>query len=146
MNCSKIVGISMAALAAASCGGGAEDGEGGGAPAEDSPVDHHPADVSALLSRAGRTSNDHPLMGGLGEHEFSCEGDIWSLRVFYGPARPPPLDSLVLVAWDMPAGTFKGWAFAKEADDPSYWSMKLSAEEAGFGCDERYTTSFFFLA
>jgi hypothetical protein len=46
----------------------------------------------------------------------------------------------------MPTGTLKGWAFATEEKDPSHWSMKLSAEEAGFGCDERYSTSFFFLA
>jgi hypothetical protein len=138
----------MAALAVAACGGGAEEGGGGSAagPAEDPVPDHQPVDVAELLSRAGKTSNDHLLISGVAEFHFSCEDDVWSLRAYYGLGRPPALDSMVLVAWDMPAGTFRGWSFQREAEDSSYYAMTLSAEEAGFGCKEQYTTSFFILA
>jgi hypothetical protein len=143
MNRSTLVSIVMAALAAASCSGGAEEG-GGGSSADPVP-DHQPFDVAALLSRAGKTSNDHLLISGLALFDFACDDDVWSLRVFYLDGRPPLLDDIVLVAWDMPAGTFRGWSIAREADDPSHRSMKMSAEEMGFGCKERYSTSFFIL-
>ncbi|WP_129355546.1 hypothetical protein [Sorangium cellulosum] len=75
-----------------------------------------------------------------------CKDDLWLPEVYWPPLGPPRLDRIVFVAWDMPAGTLRGWELVRDEADRRYWSVALSAEEMGFGCEERYTTSFFFLA
>ncbi|WP_437923390.1 hypothetical protein WMF37_30710 [Sorangium sp. So ce291] len=134
MKRSKLVGIAMVALAAVSCGD-----DGGDHP----PV---PVDVPALLARAGHSSDEYDLATGFSNYGLLCEDDLWLPEVYWRPLRPPRLDRIVFVAWDMPAGTLRGWELVRNEADRSYWSVSLSAEEVGFGCEERYTTSFFFLA
>jgi hypothetical protein len=140
MNRWAVGGLGMAALAAVSCGGDPGDS------AEYDGGRSRAVDIAPLLSRAGHTSNDDLLTAGLGERELSCEGDAWSVRVRFEPGGPPPIERLFVVTWDMPAGTLaNAWELAREAD-VEHWSLKLSAEVAGFGCEERYATSFFLLA
>jgi hypothetical protein len=139
MSRSKFVGIAMAALAAVSCGSDGSDGE-------DSGLDHPTVDVEKLLSRAGHSSNDNGLAYAFFQIALSCMGDNWSSEVYWAPTSPPPLDRVVLVAWDMSTGTLKGWDLARDDVNRSHWWVRLSAEEVGFGCGEHYATSFFLLA
>ncbi|MGK3961489.1 hypothetical protein WMF38_51340 [Sorangium sp. So ce118] len=134
MQRSKLVGIAMVALAAVSCGD-----DGGDHP----PV---PVDVAELLARAGHSRNDHRLASGLRQRGLLCNDDLWLAEVYWPPLGPPRLDRFVFVAWDMPAGTLRGWELVRNEADRRYWSVALSAEEVGFGCEGRYTTSFFLLA
>ncbi|AUX38090.1 MULTISPECIES: hypothetical protein [Sorangium] len=134
MQRSKLVGIAMVALAAVSCGD-----DGGDHP----PV---PVDVEELLARAGHSRNDHRLASSLRQRGLLCKDGLWLPEVYWPPLGPPRIERIVLVAWDMPAGTLRGWELVQNASDRRYWSVALSAEEVGFGCEERYTTSFFLLA
>ncbi|KYG08689.1 hypothetical protein BE21_22230 [Sorangium cellulosum] len=134
MQRSKLVGIAMVALAAVSCGD-----DGGDQP----PA---PVDVAALLARAGHSRNDYRVASGLRQRGLLCKNGLWLPEVYWPPLGPPRIERIVLVAWDMPAGTFRGWELVQNASDRRYWSVALFAEEVGFGCEERYTTSFFLLA
>ncbi|KYF87863.1 hypothetical protein [Sorangium sp. So ce394] len=134
MQRSKLVGIAMVALAAVSCG---DDG------GEHPPI---PVDVEELLARAGHSKDDHRLASSLRQRGLLCKDGLWLPEVYWPPLGPPRIERMVLVAWDMPAGTFRGWELVQNASDRRYWSVALSAEEVGFGCEERYTTSFFLLA
>ncbi|WP_437646767.1 hypothetical protein [Sorangium sp. So ce362] len=128
MKRSKLVGLVMVALAAVSCGG-----------------DDDPPGVAELLARAGHSSDDYNVASSL-DRVLWCEDDLWLPEV-YGPLLEwPRIERIVFVAWDMPAGTFRGWDLVRDKADRFYWSVALSAEEVGFGCEERYTTSFFLLA
>jgi hypothetical protein len=136
MKWSKLIGIAMVAFTAASCGVGEED-EDGRATA---------VDVAELLSLAGHSRDDYQLASNLWNRELSCKGDIWLPEIYWPPLKAPRIERIVLVVWDMPAGTLRGWDLPRNKWDRSYWSAELSAKEVGFGCDERYTTSFFLLA
>ncbi|KYF64362.1 hypothetical protein [Sorangium cellulosum] len=133
MKRSKLVGLAMVALAAVSCG---ED----------------PPDVVELLVRAGHSSDDYNVASSL-DRGLWCEDDVWLPEVYWpaggqlvqAPAWPR-IERIVFVAWDMPAGTLRGWDLVRDEADRTYWSVTLSAEEVGFGCEERYSTSFFLLA
>ncbi|MGK4008825.1 hypothetical protein WMF31_39840 [Sorangium sp. So ce1036] len=131
----KLVGLAMVALAAVSCGG-----------------DDRPGIVE-LLARAGHSSDDYNVAFDLAERGLWCEDDVWLPEVYWpaggrlGRERAlPRIERIVFVAWDMPAGTLRGWDLVRDEADRTYWSVTLSADEMGFGCEERYTTSFFLLA
>lgn len=134
MKRSKLVGLAMVSLAAVSCGG-------------------DPPDLAELLAGAWTSSDDHDLATHLHERGLWCDDDVWLPEVYWPafgrlgtePALPP-LERILLVAWDMPAGTLRGWDLVRDEADRTYWSVALSAEAVGFGCAERYTTSFFLLA
>ncbi|WP_437646765.1 hypothetical protein [Sorangium sp. So ce362] len=137
MNRSALVGLAMVALAAVSCGG-----DGGDHP----PVEVAPVDVAELLARAGHSWDDDILASTPGIRDLVCKDDVWLPEVDWLPLRSPRLVRIVFVAWDMPAGTLRGWDLVRNAADRRIWSAALPAAEVGFGCDERYTTGFFLLA
>jgi hypothetical protein len=137
MKRSTHVGLAMLALAAGSCGG-----EGG----DHSPVKAAPVDVPELLARAGHSWDENILASTPSMRDLVCKDDVWLPEVFWTPLGWPRIERMVFVAWDMPAGTLKGWDLVQNAADRHTWSAALSAEEVGFGCDERFTTGFFLLA
>ncbi|WP_437576984.1 hypothetical protein [Sorangium sp. So ce887] len=137
MKRSVLVGLAMVAFAAVSCGG-----DGG----DHAPVEVATVDVPELLARAGRSRNDDDLVTSLVPDDLVCKDDVWLPEVYWPPLGPPRLDRIVFVAWDMPAGTLRGWDLVRNAANRRIWSAVLPAEEVGFGCEERYATSFFLLA
>ncbi|WP_437484110.1 hypothetical protein WME75_44125 [Sorangium sp. So ce1014] len=135
MKRSKLVGLAMVAFAAVSC------------------ADPPPPDVAELLARAGHSRDTYDLASSLWDRGLLCEDDLWLPELYWPPFRPPGtnpawprVERIVFVAWDMPAGTLRGWDLVHDEADRTYWSVALSAGEVGFGCEERYTTSFFLLA
>jgi hypothetical protein len=136
MKRSELVGLAMVALAAVSCGG-----DGGDHP----PVKAAPVDVPELLARAGHSWDDNILASTPSIRDVLCKDDVWLPEVFWTPLGWPRRERIVFVAWDMPAGTLRGWDLVQNAADRHTWSAALSAEEVGFGCDERFTTGFFLL-
>ncbi|KYF64363.1 hypothetical protein [Sorangium cellulosum] len=133
MNRSALVGLAIVAVAAVSCGG------------DHSPVEAAPVDVPELLARAGHSWADDISASTPAIRELVCKDDVWFPEIYSDPLGRPRIERMVFVAWDMPAGTFRGWDLVQNAADRHTWSAALSAEEVGFGCDERFTTGFFFL-
>ncbi|MGK4008824.1 hypothetical protein WMF31_39835 [Sorangium sp. So ce1036] len=133
MKRSKVVGLAMLALAAVSCS--------------------DPPDVAELLTRAGHSWVDYNVAADLRERDLGCTDRDWLPEVIWPPTmRPgrelawPPIDRILLVAWDMPGGALRGWDLEQGNVHDYYWSVLVPVEEVGFGCEERYTTGFFLLA